>query len=152
MFYFFFLYLICLLFHYLNCYVKDGSSVLQHFGGSVVKAVMHVFPNVGLDESKFGKVRRTFLSFPLFFLFLFFFSFPLFKIIYVTFFRFLFLSFFSFFFSFFPFFLSPTSQKIIGIPPTNGNFSTISQKTKISIRSLLKIGILSPNMKFSCIR
>lgn len=33
--------------------VQDGGSVLNHYGGSFVKAIMSVFPEYGLTEVNF---------------------------------------------------------------------------------------------------
>eukprot|EP00026_Physarum_polycephalum_P001437 Phypoly_transcript_01438.p1 GENE.Phypoly_transcript_01438~~Phypoly_transcript_01438.p1 ORF type:complete len:1047 (+),score=162.81 Phypoly_transcript_01438:248-3388(+) len=41
---------------------KDGLSVLYQFKGSIVKALMRVYPDIGLDESKFLKVRQNYWS------------------------------------------------------------------------------------------
>lgn len=39
--------------------MKGGSSILIHYGNSFAKALIDLYPNIGLDSSKFTSVPRT---------------------------------------------------------------------------------------------
>jgi hypothetical protein len=47
--------------------IKGAHAVLNHYQGSYVKALMHVYPSIGLEEDKFKHLPKSMLfPFPLF--------------------------------------------------------------------------------------
>ena len=44
--------------------LKGGGYVLHHYGGSLIKALMDIYPTIGIEERKFQIVPRK-LSLPL---------------------------------------------------------------------------------------
>lgn len=39
---------------------QGGMSVIQHYGGSLIRALLDVYPNLNLDASKFDFKTRMF--------------------------------------------------------------------------------------------
>jgi hypothetical protein len=50
-------------------YFQGSRAILRYFNGNAVKAIMHLFPEIGLEEYKFRVVPCAFLSFVSFLLF-----------------------------------------------------------------------------------
>jgi hypothetical protein len=45
------------LFYFTDYFTYQGAlTILGHYGGSYVEALVHLFPNIGLDKSKFSVV------------------------------------------------------------------------------------------------
>lgn len=42
--------------------MKGGKAILGYFKGSLVKALMHLFPDIGLEEIKFEFLPRMYYN------------------------------------------------------------------------------------------
>lgn len=54
-------YLLLYLMIYFVLFLMKGLSILKHYGNSIIKMLMGVYPDIGFDELKFDRVYRTFI-------------------------------------------------------------------------------------------